>query len=552
MSPTVRTVTLALVALLIPLSGVPPQPAVGQTTRPNILIILTDDHRATDTMQAMPETMRWFADGGTTFGNAFATTPVCCPSRASIMSGRFAHNTGVLTNRDGILLHQDSTIQRYLDDAGYRTAVLGKFLNEWPIDQDPPHFDRWAIMNPAYDDAMFNVDGTVQTVPGYSTDVISDMTVGMLGDFETVDANPWFLFVNPYASHEPWIPEEDYEDADVGTWNGNPAVFETDKRDKPAYVKQARHDVQQAQLDRQGQLRTLLSVDDMVDRILQTLETTGEQNTLAFFLSDNGFFWSEHGLTSKNQAYTQSIQVPMFMRWPGTVQGGVKDGRMVGNVDLAPTIMEAAGVSPAPEFPVDGRSLLNPAARQKILTEGWQTGSRGLWASIRTPAYQYVEYYMNNGSTVKYREYYDLSADPWQLRNLLGDGTPKNDPFLGALHQELAAARTCVGTACSFYLDEPAIPLRCPGKGKVSGHHLVGSLGNDRIRGTSARDVICGRGGADVIRGKGNGDRLFGTPGADVIYGNGGNDRIYGKAGSDRCIGGPGSDAFRGCEQRRR
>ncbi|MGH2664039.1 MAG: sulfatase-like hydrolase/transferase [Actinomycetota bacterium] len=551
MSRIVQKVTLAAIAFLLPLSGMPPHPAAGQASRPNILIILTDDQRATDTMQVLPKTLRWFADGGTTFGNAFATTPVCCPSRASIMTGRFAHNTGVLTNRDQALLNQDSTIQRYLNGAGYRTAVLGKFINEWPLDQDPPHFDRWAIMNPAYDDATFNVDGTVEQIPGYTTDVISDMAVGLLDDFEANDADPWFLFLNPYASHEPWIPEKDYENADVGAWSGNPAVFETDKRDKPAYVRRARHTLEQAQLDRQGQLRSLMSVDDLVDQVLQKVEAVGEQDTLAFFLSDNGFFWSEHGLTSKNQAYTQSIQIPMFMRWPGRVQTGAKDGRPVGNIDVVPTIMEATGVTPAPEFPVDGRSLLNPAARQKILAEGWQTGSRGPWASIRSPAYQYVEYYLNNGTTVKYREYYDLAADPWQLRNLFGDGTTKNDPFIGALHQELAAARTCVGASCSFFLDEPDIPLRCPGKAKLSGHHMVGSLGNDRIRGTSARDVICGRGGSDVIRGKGKGDRLFGTPGPDVIYGNGGNDRIYGKGGHDRCVGGPGSDVFRGCEKRR-
>ncbi|HEV3474343.1 MAG TPA: sulfatase, partial [Actinomycetota bacterium] len=378
MSPLSRRLLLCALAAAMALAGAPATgPVSAQPAAPNILIILTDDQRATDTMQVMPKTLRLFEEQGTRFPNAFATTPVCCPSRASIVTGRFAHNTNVLTNQDQAALNHNTTIQRYLNERGYQTALVGKWLNNWPITQNPPHFDRWAVMQPDYVDAEFNVDGAVKTMNGYSTDVIADLTVDLIQDFESTDASPWFLHVNPWAPHGPWTPETLYQNADVGTWDGNPAVLETDKSDKPQYVRSAAHTLDDARLDRQGQLRTLLSVDDLVKQVFDRLELTGEQNTLAFFLSDNGFFWSEHGLTSKNQPYTQAMEIPFFARWPGRLPAGDTDRRMVANIDIVPTIMDAAGITPDPRFPVDGHSLLDPTARKKMLTEAWATGPRG-------------------------------------------------------------------------------------------------------------------------------------------------------------------------------
>src|ERR687892_2760462 len=132
MSPTLRRLS-ALACLTLPAlasSLVPVGPAAGQAGGPpNVLIILTDDQRAMDTMEHMPETLEWFGQGGTTFTEGFVTTPLCCPSRAAIMTGRFNHNNNVRTNNDQTLLDHGSTIQRYLSDAGYRTALAGKFLN---------------------------------------------------------------------------------------------------------------------------------------------------------------------------------------------------------------------------------------------------------------------------------------------------------------------------------------------------------------------------------------------------------------------------------------
>jgi arylsulfatase A-like enzyme len=555
-----RTVLVALLTLWS-LSGIRgPVPAGAQAPGPpNILVIVTDDQRATETLDVMPRTMQWFGQGGTTFPDAYAGTPLCCPARAAIMTGRFNHNNGVLDNGDQARLDHASTIQRYLHDRGYLTAMAGKFLNGWPLQQNPPHFDRWALMHGGYYGVDFNVNGTVQNVNRYSTDYVADWgTQWINGLFENNDARPWYLYLTPFAPHGPWTPEgghagddNDYRNANVGTWGGNEAVFEADESDKPEYVRNDDQTFQEGQANRRGQLRSLLSVDDMVEGVFQAIEARGEQNTLAFYISDNGFFWSEHGLDGKNAPYTQSIRVPFMTRWPGHVPAGATDVRPAANVDIVATIMDAVGFGPDPQYPIDGRSILDGASRRKMLTESWPLGSRGPWASTRTPSYQYVEYYDDTSGAVDFREYYDLTADPWQLTNLYADGHPRNDPWAPALADELAGLRSCVGDACRTRLDEAAIPLRCPGATNRPGHHLVGTDGRDVIAGNPWPDVACGRGGRDAIRTRGAKDRLIGHLGPDKLYGGPGRDVLDGKGGRDVCVGGPGRDVFRHCEVRR-
>jgi arylsulfatase A-like enzyme len=542
-----------LAATLIPMVGAP-QPAAGQGSRPNVLIILTDDQRAMDTMEHMPQTLGWFGQGGTTFTEGFATTPLCCPSRAAIMTGRFNHNNNVRTNGDQALLDHSSTIQRYLGQAGYRTGLAGKFLNLWPVEQNPPHFDRWAMLRPensGYYNGRFNVDGTVQTEPSYSTDFIRDYALNLLDDWETNDDRPWFLYVAPYAPHDPADPAARHAAATFPPWPGNPAVFETDKSDKPPSVKNAGRTYQEALVDRERQLRTLLAVDEMVDAVLQRLEQLGEQDTLAFFLSDNGFFWAEHGLRGKDRPYTEAIKVPFLMRWPGRVAAGAAHGSPVANIDLVPTIMEAAGITPDAQYPLDGRSLLGSGVRKKMITESWPPNARGPWASTRTPQYQYMEYYDRTTGAVKFREYYNLVVDPFQLTNLYGDKNPRNDPWAPALARELEGLKACVGQVCLDLLREPGIPLRCPGAAGKPGHHLVGTDGRDRINGAPWRQVLCGGRGSDVLRGKGGKDILLGGPRRDRLVGGPGRDILIGQGGRDICIGGPGRDRFRGCRVKR-
>jgi arylsulfatase A-like enzyme len=416
--------------------------------RPNILVIVTDDQRAIDTLGAMVETRRWFAAHGTRFVNAFATTPVCCPSRASIFTGRYAHNHGTLSNDDGeaLKLDQGSTIQRYLDDAGYFTAMIGRYLNGFPMEATPPHFDRFARCGCPYNDPEVNIDRSLRGVNGYLTDFMTDWTLDRLAETEREDDRPWFLYLAPKAPHSPPVPQARYESAPVKVFRPNPAVREKDVSDKPPYVARGRDRVP-ATLPSQ-QLRTLLSVDDMIGELRRALRSLGEERrTLAFFLSDNGLLWGEHGLTGKGVPYKASVRVPLLMTWPGRVDQGVVSRRLVGNIDVAPTILDAAGLQS--EQSMDGRSLLTGSARDRILAEMFGSlHDPGLrWASTITKSYQYVEYF-DRSDRVTQREYYDLQRDPWQLHNVLGDASETNDPDVRSLSRRLHSDSECAGASC--------------------------------------------------------------------------------------------------------
>jgi arylsulfatase A-like enzyme len=273
----------------------------------------------------------------------------------------------------------------------------------------------------------------------------------------------------------------------------NAAHSETDLSDKPDWVQtwtDARQMFEQSvngqtyEGFRLTQLRTLKSVDDLVDDVMLKVLATGEdRNTLAIFISDNGYQWREHGDASKEQAvdpvtpqaqppglgltgkqkpYLESVKVPMFMRWPGNpnVKRTFVDDSLVANIDMAATAMQAAHIAPntaAGEPPLDGRPLLSrPITRSRMLTEGWGTdeGVPPPWASIRTPSYHYIEYYaadVDDPSTpgdeskqVVFREFYDLTTDPFEVTNLY----PATNPPPATLTSQLAADRECLAARC--------------------------------------------------------------------------------------------------------
>ena len=430
-------------------------PAAVLAGAPNVLVIVTDDQR-TGTMVAMPKTLQWLRSGGVEFRQAYVTTPSCCPSRASIFSGRYVHNHGVVRQRLAANLDHRSTVQRQLKAGGYFTAMAGKFLNRWNLGTRPPYFDRYAVANGGYYDTTWGIDGVVKKVPTYTTTFIGDRAVAYLSAFEQADdARPWFLYLATFAPHLPRTPEPKYADLTFARWAGNPAVNE-DVSDKPSYVRWrkpvADTTIQQMRTE---QLRTLKSVDDMVDRVLRTLQAQGELgNTLVIYLSDNGYMWGEHRLADiKFVPYTESVRVPFFARWPGHLAAGTTDARLVANIDIKPTVLAAAGITADPAYPMDGRSFLSAGRRGRLLTEYFfdDANAPGIqtWAATRTPTYQYIENYNQpelNGGT--FREYYDLTKDPWMLTNLFRDGNPGNDPAVGPLSSALAADRQCAGAAC--------------------------------------------------------------------------------------------------------
>ncbi len=418
----------------------------GPDSSPNILLIITDDQRV-ETLTAMPNTQDAFMKEGTSYAEAYTVTNACCPSRASIFTGQYPHNHGVITNADAEKLDQDSTVQRYLDDAGYNTALAGKYLNRWS--EVPPHFDRFASLqdDPSgyYFGGSWNVDGTVRTVNSYSTDFIGRQSRRFLKDFEAVDSTPWFMVLTPTAPHLPTTPEESFRWSPVEPWEGDPAVFEEDRSDKPPYVQESETSIKDIKRTRRRQIRTLLSVDELVagvDSLLDRLEE-GE-HTLAFYVSDSGTLWGEHGLMGKANPYTPAAKVPFMIRWSEHFSAGTTSHELVATIDIAPTILEAVGLVPEVDKPMDGNSLLEPGGHQRLLL----TNPARRTFSTRTLTYQFVQN-RNQNEVPDFEEYYDLFTDPYQLLNLLGDPDDTNDPDnLAMLRLQLAADRICRGELC--------------------------------------------------------------------------------------------------------
>jgi arylsulfatase A-like enzyme len=417
--------------------------------RPNILLILTDDQRAAGTMEVMPQTRGIFEDGGTKFTQAFVTTPLCCPSRSSIFSGRYVHNHGVVNNESSQSLDTRYTIQEYLRQSGYRTGYFGKYLNGWNLLRNPISYDDWAISSAGYTNFRANENGVVKAISTYATTYFKDNAIRFINESEAQDATPWFLQISTTAPHPPFQAEPLYANAAVPPFNQPPSYYEADKRDQPVYIQNQNDDPETIEASRIGQLRTLMSVDDLVGQVFGALDANGEtSDTLAIFMSDNGYEWGEHGLDFKEFAYDESVRVPMYVRWPGHVVPGTVDSRLAANIDVAPTIVDAVGGLPV-SAPMDGRSVIDPAQnRPRLLQEHASISGEQAWAAIQTQTSHYIETYSPDGQTIRFREYYDLTSDPFEMNNLLGDGNAANDPNTAALSAQLAKDRGCTGTNC--------------------------------------------------------------------------------------------------------
>jgi arylsulfatase A-like enzyme len=442
-------------------------PGVATATRPNVLVILTDDQRYEGTggpegfLNFMPNVRTWMKQGGATFTNAFATTSLCMPSRSTLMTGRYAHNTGVTINGNDApetVLDQTTTLQYRLHRAGYFTAMSGKYFNTWPKDKTPPYFDQFALTKGGYFNTGYNVNGVVAGRPGYTVTVTGNYALQFMQGFHASDpTRPWYMYVAPEAPHDPYVADTKYKSAKFAAWKGNPAVSETNKSDKPPVVqKKGTNKLAAGNTRRIAQDRTLLSVDDMVGRLMSYLQSSGQlDNTIVVFASDNGMMWADHGLLDKRYPYGPSVRVPLFLRWPGHVTAGSTWPRLVGLLDIAPTILDATGTTYDPSQ-IDGRNLIGSYARSRIHLEYWKSlDSPGIptWHGTWTPGYEYVQWYYggdgdDDADNLAFREYYDLVKDPYQLTNLLHDGKSGNDPAVAPLQAQADADQTCAGSTC--------------------------------------------------------------------------------------------------------
>jgi arylsulfatase A-like enzyme len=395
---------------------------------PNVLIVITDDERY-GSHHATPQLRDWF-DEGAVFTRAYATTPHCCPSRASIFTGQYVHNHRVTHQRQVRLLDHSETIQRQLLSAGYNTGYVGKFLNGWDLGNRPPAFEH-STVGEGYADSPFAIDGAFRLVD-YGPSFVFERGRKYIDDWEADDDRPWLLMVAPFAPHEPFQAEEKYAEIPY-PWDGTPATEEGSRKDKPPFVRGDASRISEGlgQSKREDQFRTLRTVDDQFMETIDRLEQQGElDNTLVIYLSDNGYLWADHGLIGKGVPYEGSIHIPLYMRGPDVPKRTVD--QLVANIDIAPTVYELTGIEP--DYKVDGRPLLR-SSRETLLLEFDGGEKIPQWSSLISQDWQYTEY--EDG----FREFYDFEDDPYQLEN-----QPDRAP--SELRAILQAARKCAGADC--------------------------------------------------------------------------------------------------------
>jgi len=435
---TVLAVVMATLIAVAPAAS--PVQAVGTaaaagTGQPDIVLILTDDQRF-DTLWAMPIVQSELVAKGIEFTNGYVSNPLCCPSRTSILTGRYSHSTEVYTNKPNQpyggfpAFHDQWTIATSLHGAGYRTALFGKYLNGYRGAYVPPGWDRWFV---TWDQGGFygysaNTDGALSTFGSdpidYGTDVLAQRATSFI---RTTDpGRPLFLYFAPHAPHEPATPApgDGSKFSDLEPWR--PVSYdEANVSDKPDYIRaeESLGGTMAAKIDqfRLDQYRSLLAVDRAVSDILDALSDTGRlSNTMLVFMSDNGMLWGEHRWNKKVVPYEESIRVPFVVRADALLDSPREDGHLVMNIDLAPTFAQLAGIA-APNM--EGRSLLpliaSPTAswRSDFLLEHLKMDVGGVptYCGVHSSRYVYVDY-----STGE-EELYDLVRDPNQLTSRAND-----------------------------------------------------------------------------------------------------------------------------------
>jgi N-acetylglucosamine-6-sulfatase len=459
--------------------------------QPNIVFVLTDD-LSSDLLPYMPNVQR-LQQRGTSFSNYFVTDSLCCPSRASILTGQYPHNTGIFRNTgpDGgfIAFHdfglEQDTYATSLQGVGYRTALMGKYLNQYSPSRIrtalggpyvPPGWSDWTVAGNGYQGFGYGLARTVRVVRhgwrarDYLTNVLAREGLGFLRD-SVVKGAPFMLNVWTFAPHSPAIPAPRDANRFAGlTAPRDPSFDEADMLDKPAWLRghRALTDVELARTDEtfRDRVRTVQAVDRMIGRLQRRLRALGiARNTYIVFSSDNGFHLGQHRLTpGKLTAYDPDVRVPLIVTGPGVPAGQTIDA-MTENTDLCPTFAELAG-APAPPN-ADGRSLV-PLLRGGAVAAGaaadWRdavlvehhgnvsglgdpdlppagSGNPPSYEALRSKDALYVEYADGD------RELYDLAADPFQLNNVADEVPPDR---IAQLSSQLAAMATCRGTAACW------------------------------------------------------------------------------------------------------
>jgi N-acetylglucosamine-6-sulfatase len=458
-------------AVLVLSSGGSSSAASAQAAqKPNIIFIITDDMRYDD-LKYMPKTRSALQKKGMSFKNAFVSNPLCCPSRATIMRGQYAHNTGVWRNsisggwgayhKKG---RERDNVATRLDAAGYRTGLFGKYLNGYRTTHVPEGWDRWFadVGKPGYYGYDINDNGTKKHfgkgANDYSTDVLRNNTLAFIGT-SAAQGKPFFAYVAPYAPHYPATPAPGDRHTHDGSKAPRPPSFnERDVSDKPPWIRKlprlTTREIAHIDNRHEDRVESLQAVDDLVGKVVDKLRNTDQLNhTYIFFTSDNGFHLGEHRIAgSKTRPYEEDIHMPLLVRGPG-IAAGSTTFKLALNTDYLPTFTDLAGTQ-TPSY-VDGRSLrpvLKGSAsgwRDAILLEAHKTpegGSTPAYSGIRTTGVErkYIEY--ADGK----RELYTLGSDPYELNNKY-----KASTLPASLASRLRALKSCAAATCRAAENRP-------------------------------------------------------------------------------------------------
>lgn len=451
-------------------------PATG--ARPNIVFILVDDLRWDDlgctgnTFVHTPNIDR-IGREGVIFREAFATTPLCSPSRASILTGVYPHTHGITDNTDrSAASHKLATFPQALQRAGYETAYLGK----WHMGNDSsprPGFDSWACLEgqgDSYDPAL-NADGKVIKAKGYVTDVLTERAVDFLKRPRT---KPFLLFFAHKAMHpqtaqhadgslsDPtasnFVPAERHKNLYAGVTIPRRPNFDDTLEGKPALQRAIpglpplSPATGSSDASILGRLRMLASVDESTGAVLKTLEETGQlAHTIIVVTSDHGYFYGEHGLSVERRlAYEETIRIPLLVRYPEIIKAGEKRDQIVTTLDFAPTLLELGGATLATRL--QGHSLVpllkqnGPKLRDAFLVEYYtdtvfpRVKNMG-YQAVRTNDWKYIHYVDLEGMD----ELYDLNRDLYELRNRID--SPAMQETLVEMKAKLAQQLAATGGA---------------------------------------------------------------------------------------------------------
>ncbi len=438
---TFGLVTVTLTTLFFFGQGVRAQEAAPR----NVVILMSDDHRydfmgfhpdAPDFLQT-PNMDRMAAEGAH-IRNAFVTTSLCSPSRASILTGQYAHTHGVVDNSSPIpegtrFFPQD------LQQNGYRTAYIGKWHMGEVSDDPQPGFDRWVSFRGqgAYYNPLLNIDGEQRQFEGYTTDILTDYALEWLGEQDGDE--PFFMVLSHKAVHAEFMPAErhegEYADIDI-PYPPSMAYTESNYHMKPHWVREQRGSWHGVDYMYHGDMdfnefyrrytETLLALDQSVGRVLDHLDASGlADETLVLYLGDNGFLLGEHGLIDKRNAYEESMRIPMLAYAPGFIEPGSTIEPLVRNIDIAPTILELAGASTP--IATEGTSFLSllAGADGKGAADGREFLYEYYWEhafphtpttfALRGDRYKYIYYH----GIWDLNELYDLEDDPNENHNLI-------------------------------------------------------------------------------------------------------------------------------------